>query len=69
MAEEWYGMAEDKEIRMAAQIMSLLAKNKCSCFVAERILGIVQRQLRTSAILCEKDYLKELIDFYKPKLR
>lgn len=66
-------MEMEKQIDIAAQVLDVLAKNKCSIAEAEAVLHTVTAKFKESAILHEKDFLAELKhDFNRsvpPRLR
>ncbi len=55
----------ERRIKIAAQILDILAKHKCSTAEISAILKIVSSKISNSAILHEADYLKELTEDYR----
>lgn len=49
-----------KEIKVAAQILEILAKNKCSVAEAETVLHTVSAKVKDSATLHDANYFEEL---------
>lgn len=56
-----------KEIRVTAQILKVLAENKCTVAEANSALHLAENEIKDSATVPEKDYLSELTDCFQKR--
>ncbi|MCM1298201.1 MAG: hypothetical protein NC203_00525 [Firmicutes bacterium] len=54
-------MDKEKNIKVTALILDVLAKNKCTVEETSHILRVVESEVRKSATVQERDYSREII--------